>query len=222
LNATGGSTAIGKHENDAPMTWSSLLHLVLHAAVPGAVALLFFRPHGKRAWLIMLSAMAVDLDHLLADPVYDQKRCGIGFHPPRWVWSSTWRSTRSTARCKATVVRFTAVMRPLKAALLLLLLALVPLRGIAAVTGDSCAARPHAGMQAAAECAPALHHQALETQGDNKAECTACGQHCPGPAFLIHGVAMPLPGDASASDRLDPRAAADFVPEHLDPPPLAF
>lgn len=29
----------------------------------------------------MLLTMAVDLDHLLADPVYDPNRCGIGFHP---------------------------------------------------------------------------------------------------------------------------------------------
>lgn len=120
------------------------------------------------------------------------------------------------------MVRFTAVIRLLKAALLLLLLALVPLRGIAAVTGDICAATQHAPMQTGAEYTPALHHQALETQGDNKAECSACGQHCPSPAFLIHRVSMPLPSDASASDRLDPRAAADFVPEHLDPPPLSF
>ena len=33
------------------------------------------------AWLIMLSTMLVDLDHLLADPIYDPQRCGIGFHP---------------------------------------------------------------------------------------------------------------------------------------------
>lgn len=25
--------------------------------------------------------MAVDLDHLLADPIYDPNRCSIGFHP---------------------------------------------------------------------------------------------------------------------------------------------
>lgn len=25
--------------------------------------------------------MLVDLDHLLADPVYDPGRCGVGFHP---------------------------------------------------------------------------------------------------------------------------------------------
>ena len=60
---------------------AALVHLILHAAGPGAVALLFFRPNWKRAWLIMLAAMLVDLDHLLADPIYDPNRCSIGFHP---------------------------------------------------------------------------------------------------------------------------------------------
>ena len=63
------------------MTWAPLLHLALHAAVPAAVALVFFRPHWKKAWLIMFSTMLVDLDHLLANPIYDPNRCSIGFHP---------------------------------------------------------------------------------------------------------------------------------------------
>lgn len=29
----------------------------------------------------MISTMLVDLDHLLADPIYDPDRCSIGFHP---------------------------------------------------------------------------------------------------------------------------------------------
>jgi len=29
----------------------------------------------------MVLAMLVDLDHLLADPIYDVARCSIGFHP---------------------------------------------------------------------------------------------------------------------------------------------
>ena len=29
----------------------------------------------------MLATMLVDLDHLLASPVYDSARCSIGFHP---------------------------------------------------------------------------------------------------------------------------------------------
>lgn len=29
----------------------------------------------------MLATMLVDLDHLLARPIYDPERCSIGFHP---------------------------------------------------------------------------------------------------------------------------------------------
>ena len=29
----------------------------------------------------MISTMIVDLDHLLADPIYDPNRCSINFHP---------------------------------------------------------------------------------------------------------------------------------------------
>jgi len=31
--------------------------------------------------LILASTMLVDLDHLLASPIYDPTRCSIGFHP---------------------------------------------------------------------------------------------------------------------------------------------
>lgn len=59
----------------------AIIHLALHALVPGLVAWLAFRPRWRLAWLIMVLTMAVDLDHLLADPIYDANRCGIGFHP---------------------------------------------------------------------------------------------------------------------------------------------
>lgn len=29
----------------------------------------------------MIATMAVDLDHFLANPIYDPNRCSIGFHP---------------------------------------------------------------------------------------------------------------------------------------------
>lgn len=58
-----------------------MLHLVLHALVPGLVAWCCFRDRWQMAWLVMLATMAVDLDHLLADPIYDPARCSIGFHP---------------------------------------------------------------------------------------------------------------------------------------------
>ena len=31
--------------------------------------------------MILASTMLVDLDHLLASPIYDPTRCSIGFHP---------------------------------------------------------------------------------------------------------------------------------------------
>ena len=57
------------------------LHLVLHVAVPGITARLAYRKILLKAWLIMALTMLVDLDHLLASPMYDPERCGITFHP---------------------------------------------------------------------------------------------------------------------------------------------
>ena len=58
-----------------------LLHLALHVVVPGITARLAYRKIWLNAWLIMVLTMLVDLDHLLASPVYDPGRCGINFHP---------------------------------------------------------------------------------------------------------------------------------------------
>lgn len=58
-----------------------MLHLALHVLVPGLVAALFFRPAWGQAWLVMLATMLVDVDHLLATPLYNPGRCSIGFHP---------------------------------------------------------------------------------------------------------------------------------------------
>jgi hypothetical protein len=58
-----------------------VIHYGMHLFLPGLVAWVFFRSHWKQAWLIMLATMLVDLDHLLADPVFSPDRCSIGFHP---------------------------------------------------------------------------------------------------------------------------------------------
>lgn len=58
-----------------------IVHYGLHFLFPGVVAFLFFRKKWKKAWLIMIATMLVDLDHLLADPIFDPGRCSIGFHP---------------------------------------------------------------------------------------------------------------------------------------------
>jgi hypothetical protein len=63
------------------VTWSGAIHLLLHIAVPGAVAYWGFRDRWKLAWLVMAATMVIDVDHLVADPIYDPGRCSIGFHP---------------------------------------------------------------------------------------------------------------------------------------------
>lgn len=58
-----------------------VIHLMLHVLVPLLIAAAFFRRRWRRAVLIMLATMVVDLDHLLADPIYSPGRCSIGYHP---------------------------------------------------------------------------------------------------------------------------------------------
>jgi len=57
------------------------LHILFHFIVPAAVAILAFRANWLKTWLIMMTALLIDLDHLLANPIYDPNRCSIGFHP---------------------------------------------------------------------------------------------------------------------------------------------
>ncbi|OGT57210.1 MAG: hypothetical protein A3E01_14240 [Gammaproteobacteria bacterium RIFCSPHIGHO2_12_FULL_63_22] len=57
-----------------------VVHLALHLIVPGVVALTWYRERWFRAWLWLLAGWLIDLDHLLADPVYAPERCSIGFH----------------------------------------------------------------------------------------------------------------------------------------------
>jgi hypothetical protein len=63
-----------------------MLHISLHLIVPLVVVGLFFKKEWKIAYFIMLPTMLVDLDHLLANPIYDPNRCSIGFHPLHQPW----------------------------------------------------------------------------------------------------------------------------------------
>jgi len=59
----------------------TLIHLMLHFLLPAGVALRWYSNRFRTAWGIMVITMAVDLDHLLANPVFDPNRCSLGFHP---------------------------------------------------------------------------------------------------------------------------------------------
>ena len=57
------------------------IHYGLHFIFPAFIAWIFFEKYWKKAWLIMLATMLVDIDHLFTSPIFDSARCSIGFHP---------------------------------------------------------------------------------------------------------------------------------------------
>jgi hypothetical protein len=70
----------------------SLLHIIAHFAVPAVLAPVWVKwlePSRKWSyyWLVMSATILIDLDHLLADPIYDPDRCSIGFHPLHTIWA---------------------------------------------------------------------------------------------------------------------------------------
>ena len=60
---------------------SIFIHYSLHFLLPLLIAFLFFRKDWKKVYSIMFLTMIVDLDHLLANPIYQSDRCSINFHP---------------------------------------------------------------------------------------------------------------------------------------------
>ena len=58
-----------------------MLHISYHFIFPALLVAVFYRKQWKKSYLILMSTMLVDLDHLLANPIYDPTRCSIGFHP---------------------------------------------------------------------------------------------------------------------------------------------
>jgi len=63
------------------MLIQTIVHYGLHFLFPGLIAWVFFKKQWKKAWFIMLATMLIDLDHLLATPIFDPNRCSINFHP---------------------------------------------------------------------------------------------------------------------------------------------
>jgi hypothetical protein len=59
----------------------AMVHIALHFVVPLVVAFALYRRRPWRSFLILLATLVVDLDHLLAHPIYDPERCSIHFHP---------------------------------------------------------------------------------------------------------------------------------------------
>lgn len=58
-----------------------IIHYGIHFGLPLLIALVFFKSIWWKTYLIMILGMLIDLDHLLANPIFDPTRCSINFHP---------------------------------------------------------------------------------------------------------------------------------------------
>src|SRR5690606_29093618 len=58
----------------------TIAHYGCHVLLPLFAALIWYKSQWKRAFLIMLAGILIDLDHLLATPIFDPGRCSIGYH----------------------------------------------------------------------------------------------------------------------------------------------
>jgi hypothetical protein len=65
-----------------------IIHYSLHFIFPFIIAYFLFKKNWKIAGIVMASTILIDLDHLLANPIFDPNRCSIGFHPLHTLWAS--------------------------------------------------------------------------------------------------------------------------------------
>ena len=63
------------------------IHYGFHFAVPFGLGRMLWPKHWRAASLLMVSTIAIDVDHLLATPIFDPGRCSIGFHPLHTLWA---------------------------------------------------------------------------------------------------------------------------------------
>ena len=61
--------------------YKPIIHYGIHFLLPLTVALFIFKNQWKKAYVIMILGMLIDLDHLLATPIFAPNRCSINFHP---------------------------------------------------------------------------------------------------------------------------------------------
>ncbi|HEX6298787.1 MAG TPA: hypothetical protein VFZ74_19645 [Burkholderiales bacterium] len=105
----------------------------------------------------------------------------------------------------------------------LVLLALVPLRALASVTIGFCAVTHPGAAQVQADHDHGAHPHGEAPGPDLNADCNACAEHCTSASVLLPFLPATLAGAFGAERVVMAECfAAGHVPEHLDPPPLAL
>jgi hypothetical protein len=77
------------------------IHYSFHFIFPAIIAYTFFKLNWKRVYLLFIAAIFIDIDHLLASPIFDPNRCSINFHPLHSIYAilfyiglTSWKKTR--------------------------------------------------------------------------------------------------------------------------------
>ena len=63
------------------MSLKFIVHYGFHFLLPIVISLCFYKKKWKLVYLLFVGTMLIDLDHLLASPIFDASRCSINFHP---------------------------------------------------------------------------------------------------------------------------------------------
>ena len=71
---------LGSLLSPTPMLARTLVHYGLHFVFPLVIALFWPRRRWTVVYLLLLSTMLIDVDHLLARPIFDPNRCSVGTH----------------------------------------------------------------------------------------------------------------------------------------------
>lgn len=78
-----------------------IIHYSFHFIIPGFVAYVFYNKQWKKVYFIFIAAIIIDIDHLLATPIFDPTRCSINFHPLHsyyaialYIILTIWKKTR--------------------------------------------------------------------------------------------------------------------------------
>lgn len=71
---------LGSLLSPTPMLARTLVHYGLHFVFPLVIVLLWPRRRWTVVYLLLLSTMLIDVDHLLARPIFDPNRCSVGTH----------------------------------------------------------------------------------------------------------------------------------------------
>ncbi|APQ18452.1 DUF6122 family protein [Maribacter hydrothermalis] len=64
-----------------------IAHYGIHFIVPILIAFYFYKDNKFWVAIILLLGILIDVDHILANPMFDPDRCSINFHPLHSYWA---------------------------------------------------------------------------------------------------------------------------------------